>query len=61
MVITSSLGESLVDKILQYYEIVLNINDRRIYIYIYRERERDVSVTHGLMLYTFITHYLMNE
>ena len=36
MVITCSLGELMEDKILQYYWIVLNINDRVvIYIYIY--------------------------
>ena len=30
MVITSSLGESMVDQILQYYQIVLNISDRTV-------------------------------
>ena len=40
MVISNSLDEWIVDQILQYYKIVLNINDRafihiRIYIYIY--------------------------
>ena len=28
MVLTSSLGELMEEKILQYYKIVLNINDR---------------------------------
>ena len=38
MVLVSSLGELMDDQMLQYYQIVLNINDRAfayIYIYIY--------------------------
>ena len=38
MVLASSLGELMDDQMLQYYQIVLNINDRAfayIYIYIY--------------------------
>ena len=57
MGLTSSLGELMEDQMLQYYQIVLNINDRAyiyiyyIYIYIYYVV---VSVTRGFMLYAFI-------
>ena len=35
MVLASSLGELMDDQMLQYYQIVLNINDRAFAIYIY--------------------------
>ena len=48
MVLTSSLGELMVVKMLQYYKIVLNINDRayinNIYIYIYTHTHTHIYI-----------------
>ena len=55
MVLTSSLGELIVEQILWYYLIAININDRAylyiyIYIYIYPPPLFVDDATHGQLL-----------